>query len=147
MDTTVFCNVLNVPGLNQDSEEVFSELETNISNGDTLLLPMAAVIETGNHIAQLSGGSSRRKSAEKFCGQVMAAIDGTAPWTAMKFWESEQLRGWLGEFPDRAMQEVGMGDLSIIKDWERMCELQPGRRVRIWSLDSHLQGYDRDALI
>lgn len=145
MDTSVFCNVLDVPGFNQDRKAVITDLEVCIRNGDTLLLPMAAVVETGNHIAQVSDGRLRRQTAERFCEQVGAAIDGTAPWTAMRFWEPEQLRNWLGEFPDRAMQEVGMADLSIIKDWESMCELHRGPRVRIWSLDGDLQGYDRKA--
>jgi hypothetical protein len=38
-----------------------------------------------------------------------------------------------------------MGDLSMIKEWERQCELHRARRVFIWSLDGHLAGYDRKA--
>lgn len=147
MDTSVFCNVLDVPGYNQDRDEVIADLEECIRSGDTLLLPMAAVIETGNHIAQVIDGRLRRKTAERFCEQVAAAIDGTAPWSTMRFWEPEQLRNWLGEFPDQAMKKVGMGDLSILKDWESMCELHRGPRVRIWSLDVDLQGYDRKTAI
>jgi hypothetical protein len=143
MDTSVFCNVLDVPGFNQDRDTVIADLKNSIRNRDTLLLPMAAVIETGNHISQVIDGRLRRQSAERFCEKVAAAIDGTAPWTAMRFWEPEQLRNWLGTFPDRAMQKVGMADLSIIKDWESMCELHRGQRVRIWSLDDDLIGYDR----
>lgn len=147
MDTSVFCNVLDVPGFNQDRDAAFAELETCILNRDTLLLPMAALIETGNHIAHVSVGQLRRQTAERFCKQVGAAIDGTAPWTAMRFWEPEQLRNWLGDFPDRAMRGLGMADLSIIKDWESMCELHRGQRVRIWSLDGDLQGFDRKPAI
>lgn len=143
MDTSVFCNVLDVPGFNQDRDSVIADLVASIRNGDTLLLPMAAVIETGNHIAQVSDGRMRRQTAERFCEQVAAAIDGTAPWTAMRFWEPEQLAQWLSDFPDHAMRTVGMGDLSIIKDWESMCELHRGQRVWIWGIDGDLQGYDR----
>lgn len=143
MDTSVFCNVLDVPGFNQDKVAVIADLEANIRHGDTLLLPMAAVLETGNHIAQVVDGRLRRQTAERFCEKVSEAIDGSAPWTPTRFWEPEQLRTWLGEFPDRAMTGVGMGDLSIIKEWEAMCQLHRGRRVRIWSLDGDLQGFDR----
>ena len=45
----------------------------------TLLLPMAAVLETGNHIAQLPNGNVRRSTAKKFCEEVSKAIDGTSP--------------------------------------------------------------------
>jgi len=50
---------------------------------------------------------------------------------------------WLDEFPDSAMRGVSIGDLTIIKEYERQCELHPTRRVLIWSLDDDLQGYDR----
>ncbi|NCS26939.1 MAG: hypothetical protein GPI96_21915 [Microcystis aeruginosa BS13-02] len=47
------------------------------------------------------------------------------------------------EFPDQAMQRRGLGDLSIIHDWQRICDQNPSRRVYIWSLDKHLKGYNR----
>jgi len=40
------------------------------------------------------------------------------------------------------MRGAGMGDLSIIKEWEKFKRKVPDRRVFIWSLDSDLQGYD-----
>ena len=48
-----------------------------------------------------------------------------------------------GNTPVFAMRGVGLSDLSIIKAWEAACARHPTRRVRIWSLDQHLQGYDR----
>ena len=145
MDTSVFCNVLDVPGFNQNRDSILTELEERIQSRNTLLLPMAAVLETGNHIAQLAGGDVRRTLAQRFCNKVSEAIDGNSPWIPTPFWEVEQLRIWLSEFTDHAMRGVGMGDLSIIKEWERQCELFPRRRVTIWSLDGDLQGYDQKA--
>lgn len=146
MDTSVFCNVIDVPGFNQDRDSVLTELGNLIQRRDTLLLPMAAVLETGNHIAQVAGGGGvRRKVAQRFCDNVSMAIDGTLPWTPTPFWETEDLKGWLSDFPDHAMRGVGMGDLSIIKEWERQCDLFPRRRVTVWSLDGDLQGYDQKA--
>ena len=37
-----------------------------------------------------------------------------------------------------------MSDFSIVKAWEFECTRQPTWRVRIWSLDQYLQGYDRE---
>jgi len=43
------------------------------------------------------------------------------------------------------MNGAGMGDLSIIKEWERQCALNKARRVFIWSLDGNdLCAYDRE---
>jgi hypothetical protein len=105
---------------------------------------MTAVIETGNHIAHVSDGQKRRLSAHRFCKLVKDAIAGTAPWTPTPFWEFEDMKEWLDEFPDSAMQEKGLGDLSIVKEWERQCQLHRARRVRIWAIDDHLEGFDRE---
>ncbi|MEI9892908.1 MAG: hypothetical protein WDN28_03070 [Chthoniobacter sp.] len=144
IDTSIFCNIVPVPGLDQSRDEILGMLERLIEERTTLLLPMAAVLETGNHVAQCGGGRPRRQAAERFCERVKDAIDGTAPWTPTPFWDMEALQAWLGEFPDHAMRGIGMGDLSIIKEWERQCGLNHSRRVFIWSLDEDLAGYDRE---
>ena len=145
IDTSVFCNIVPVPGRDQNRHAMLTRLQELVVAKTTLLLPMAAVLETGNHIAQMSGGGSRRRrTAGHFCKLVTDAIDGTAPWVPTPFWELEILRGWLGEFPGHAMANRGMGDFSIIKEWERQCSLHRARRVLIWSLDQHLNSFDRE---
>jgi len=142
IDTSIFLNVLDVPGMNQDKEKVFSDLTSFIDKDASLLLPMAAVYETGNHIAQLPNGGNRRQIAFRFAKQVSEAISGQAPWQAMAAPSIEQVSQWLSEFPDSAMRGAGMGDLSIIKEWELACARTPRRRVFIWALDDDLKGYD-----
>jgi len=41
------------------------------------------------------------------------------------------------------MRKTGLADLTIIKEFERQCELHRLHRVFVWSCDHHLQGYDR----
>lgn len=142
VDTSVFLNVLDVPNRNADREEVRSRLLQLIENNTTLLLPMAAVYETGNHIAQLNDGGTRRHYACKFVDQVVQAIEGDAPWRAMKAPTIEQVGEWLSVFPDYAMRSQSVGDLSIIKEWEDAKKRTPHLRVFIWSLDRDLLGYD-----
>ncbi|MDT8525551.1 hypothetical protein O3S76_010735, partial [Alcaligenes nematophilus] len=62
VDTSVFLNIINVPGFNQAWEGVMSELSEVIDNEDHLFIPMAAIVEVGNHIAQLANGAVRRDS-------------------------------------------------------------------------------------
>ncbi|MEU4536422.1 hypothetical protein AB0G15_16305 [Streptosporangium sp. NPDC023825] len=45
-----------------------------------LILPVTAVIETGNHIAQLSDGRLRRQPADKLSDLLGLVITGQAPW-------------------------------------------------------------------
>jgi predicted nucleic acid-binding protein len=143
IDTSVFCNILDVPRRNQHHAQSLAELEAMVAAGHTLLLPLAAIYETGNHIAHSGDGTLRRRTARVFVTQVRAAFSGEAPWTPTLVPEPEEFIVWLDEFPDHAGRGTGMADLSIIKAWEQQCALHQARRVFIWSYDGDLQSYDR----
>ena len=140
VDTSIFLNVLDVPNFNQDRIQVLKDFEERIINNDTFLLPYAAIIETGNHIAQLGGGNKYTYSI-KFIEQVKAALNGTAPWKALRFPTFNEVDKWLPDFPSHASKGIGYGDFSIIKEWEIQSESFSVYSVRIWSLDSGLIGY------
>jgi hypothetical protein len=142
LDTSVFCNIVAVPGKCQQADEVRARLNSLIRDRTTFLLPMISILETGNHIGQVSDGSARREAAIRFVAQVQGALNGLAPWWPTPFVRPEDLRSWLSLFPDSAKQKCGLGDLVIIQEWERQRALHPIRRVFIWSFDQHLHGYD-----
>jgi hypothetical protein len=142
VDTSVFCNILRVPKMNQSWERVRDELEQAIEDDDALLLPMVTIYETGNHIAQNGDGRQRRNAAERFVAQVRLAIEGNSPFSPTPVPQSLEILAWLDEFPDYAKQKIGLGDLSIIHVYEQQRKLHRMRRVLIWSYDKHLQGYD-----
>lgn len=153
LDTSVYLNILNVPGNNQDRQVIFAELQACIIAGDHFLLPLAAVWETGNHIADLHDGQTRRRYAEILRDDVTKAFMGEVPYKPTFFPERDIFLEWLQVFPDYAMKNksvkktregVSLADLSIIKEWERVCNINPMTRVRIWSLDGDLEGYDRE---
>lgn len=142
VDTSIFCNVLNIPHRNGERAQVIQKLRDLLEDSTHLLLPMAAVYETGNHIAQLKSGGKRRRFAEVFVKEVMKAIKGESPWQVMELPNMDEVGEWLSSFLDSAMRGAGMGDLSIVKEWEKMRRKTPNYRILIWSLDSDLQGYD-----
>ncbi len=143
IDTSSFLEILNVPHKASQSELILQKLEEKIKAGESLFLPMATILETGNHIAQNRDGNQRRTCAGKFVNWVTQALEGESPFTPISFLKKEDLQGWLKEFPDEAMRGRGLGDLSIIHDWQKICDQNPSRRVYIWSLDKHLKGYER----
>jgi hypothetical protein len=143
VDTSVFCNILGVPNRSQDQQQAIGELESSREQGDTLLLPMAAVYETGNHISQQGQGGERRKVANLFAKQVRKAMNGESPFSPTQIHDTEEVKGWLENFPRDAMQGIGIGDRSIIEVWQQQCTLNQARRVVIWAYDSDLDGYDR----
>lgn len=144
VDSSILCNVLNLPRRNQNRQVVLDQLRAHIQNGVTLLLPVATILETGNHIAHIDNGHQRRTAAEIFVKQVKQALHNNVPWTvSLPLLDPETLGTYLDEFPDSAMRGIGLGDLSIVKEFERQCTLHQAQRVFIWSLDKHLCAYDR----
>ena len=145
VDSSVFLNILDVPRRNQRKAEVFDELARLIEAGDHLFIPMAAIVEVGNHIAQINNGSQRRAAAERFVKEVRSALADEAPWKPINFPSNQEVLGWLDAFPESAMKGVGMGDLSIRQEWEVCCRQYAMSRVWVWTLDRDLAGLDRPA--
>jgi hypothetical protein len=143
IDTSILCELLQIPNRCESFEEVEAEMGRKIEAGHLLLLPMSAIIETGNHIGQNGDGRQRRKAATDFVALIEQAIRGKTPFTPTPFFESEDLLEWLGEFPDWAARGSGLADLTILKEFERQCALNRQRRVYIWSKDQHLFSCDR----
>src|SRR5690606_33563517 len=85
LDTSVYLNVLDVPGFNQDRGAVLSAFQAAIEAGDHFLLPLATVWETGNHIADLGDGQTRRRHGKKLLEDVTKAFQGYAPYRATHF--------------------------------------------------------------
>ena len=91
VDTSVLINVLDVPGFNQHRAEVFERFEYLVDAGASFLLPMAAIFETGDHIADLRDGRQRRRYADIFRNRMREALEGEAPWVPIRFPESREL--------------------------------------------------------
>lgn len=143
IDTSVFDEILNIPFKASRHEEIMESLKEKVSNSEALFLPMATILESGNHVGQNGDGGQRRDCAERFVKLVKDAIEGNAPFKPLSFLDRDQMFQWLDKFPNHVGTGSGLGDLSIIQDWERECQKNLGRRVYIWTLDSHLTAYDR----
>jgi predicted nucleic acid-binding protein len=143
VDTSILLNILDVPGRNERRAEVLQELEELIETGDHLFIPMAAIVEVGNHISQIGNGAQRRSAAERFVVEVRKALADEAPWKPINFPSNVEVLGWLDAFPNAAMQGLGMGDLSIKNEWEALCARYLMSRVRVWTIDQDLAGLDR----
>lgn len=147
VDTSVLLNILDVPGRNESRAEVLAELGKLIEASNHLFIPTAAIVEVGNLIAQLGNGAQRRAAAERFIAEVRKALADDAPWKPINFPSNQEVLGWLDAFPDAAMQGLGMGDLSIKKEWEDLCAKYRMSRVRVWTLDDDLAGLDRAVVV
>ena len=145
VDTSVLLNIMDVPDRNQRKDAVLDRLGGLIEAGDHLFIPMAAIVEVGNHIAQVKNGAQRRAAAERFVKEVRAALADEAPWKPINFPSNQAVLSWLDAFPDCATQGVGLGDLSIRKEWEELCRRHRMSHVWVWTLDRDLASLDRPA--
>lgn len=95
---------------------VNEEIQKQIAISTILVLPLAVVVETGNHIAQAR--AKQYETAQEFAKIMTFAADETTPWAAfgeqIVLWEGEQLKKLAAEFPENAKQKTSMGDASIV---------------------------------
>ncbi len=148
LDTSVLCEVLRVPGKCQQPEEIRRELRERLAANESLLLPTAAIIETGNHIAQAADGNQRREVAERLVRVLRQTTAADPPWVLNDAkWDGTLITricdGARGcpSLPDMAAQGVGAGDVSILAEVEAYEERVSHVQVRIWTLDHGLAAY------
>lgn len=97
-------------------EDVKVEIDMEADAGSELLLPLATIIETGNHIAQLK--NNRRPYAEAFTDIIRASVNDENPWTAfstqIKLWNDINLLALADKFVEYCERGLGIGDTTIV---------------------------------
>lgn len=96
LDTSIVCNLVPVPGFDQNSAAINEEMNNRMKSGAQFILPITTVIETGNHIAQLPNGTARRKAADRFNTMLGMVINNKAPWILHDIaWNTSFLQSFL----------------------------------------------------
>jgi len=152
-DTSVLCVWLKVPGKSRCTtfRDTGGELsytliqkliEKEEKEGSTFVLPLAAIIETGNHIAQAKG--DRFSVATAFVDLIRKTADAHTPWAAFTeqagLWDGVQLKEIARDFPRQASAKFSIGDMTI----KRVAEYyaKAGWHVSILTCDRGLQAYE-----
>lgn len=149
VDTSVLCDLLNVPGKAQQHTTVRQELTDLIARRVQLVLPVASIVETGNHIAQSAHGTARRDAADRFVTLLRLTIDGDLPWVMHSVaWDGRMLglicdgTPQTGRFVDLAGNgQLGAGDVSILAECELYRQRTAGVTVGVWTHDRLLAAY------
>lgn len=148
IDTSVLDNLLQIPGKDQDRERAqrdFVELQRDTAV--QFVLPVTAVIEVGNHIAQLKNGDDRRRIGAKFGGMLESVCGSEAPWVLHDFeWGETFLRTFLdgastgAPWLELAQAGIGGGDLSILVEAD-LFQQRLMIESEIWTYDHGLRSY------
>lgn len=148
IDTSIMLNLLGVPGRCKDREAVVEEWQRVLENKETLVMPIATIIETGNHIAHINDGKIRRTITLKFQEYLKKTAESKAPWQLYgNGLDVDEIRYLADHMEDFTKYKVGIGDLTIIYAYKKYIEEQPAiGTIMIWSTDEHLASYRQENL-
>lgn len=150
MDASVLINVVDIPKEAKDKPRVKQEMASKTVGGVKVLLPMAAIVETAQHIQRLPVGVgwARRRCSLALHKVVLDAIDGNAPWTFVHLdWDAPFVSDFfLQKAPQPnlvsslANQTTEVGDLMLISEFRRLRASYPRSSVDmdVWTLDTAL---------
>jgi len=121
IDASILCVWLQVPskdtaGVRRDKNAVDKEIERKTKEGYTFILPIAAIIETGNHITQ---ATDCYNTAKRLADALVKSAKGVSPWAVFSgqnvIWTAEALKEIADEWPKLATSKLSMGDYTIIQ--------------------------------
>jgi hypothetical protein len=150
IDTSVLCVWLQVPGFDScgsgvqcwDFTRIDARIRSAVEMHFALVLPLATIIETGNHIAHAR--QLRRERALDLADLMRKAADETTPWAAFTeqadLWSGDNLKKLADTWPDLAAARLALGDATI-KDVAEYYSAM-GFEVSILSGDSQLAAFE-----
>lgn len=149
LDTSVLCCWLRVPGKSTagpqnnrwDHARIDAEIQQKTQQGGMLVLPLATLIETGNHIAQAP--QQRFACAQKLADCLRQAADAHSPWAAFTqqadLWQPHGLHTLAEQWPVLANGGLSIGDATIKQVAEYYAQM--GCEVEILTGDEGLKAY------
>jgi len=155
-DTSVLCCWLAVPGKDEagpiedrwNQARIQELVDQECDKQSTFVLPLASLIETGNHIAQAprdryGGDRDRHELATRLADYLRKAADSDTPWAAFTdqslLWEAEHLKKLAAEWPALAASGFSIGDATIKDVAEHYA--RAGYEVEILTGDAGLKAY------
>jgi hypothetical protein len=149
IDTCVLCVWLDVPGMDScgpdydrwDKARVEAKIAEEIEAKTTFVLPLASIIETGNHIVH--SRQYRKERAEALAELIRKSAEEETPWAAFSdqsiLWTQEKLKGLAESWPALADQKLSLGDATIKDVAEFYAQI--GTSVEILTGDQGLKAY------
>lgn len=145
LDTSILLNLLEVPNKSQNIDEVREKFRNYCEEANvTLILPFAAIIETGNHIAHIKDGNIRKVCADKMAMLLEMTARNEAPWSCTRYGFRNNLVNIADMFRKLAIEGIGIGDISILDEYKQYKDehqIKNYVNVDIWTYDNHLNAY------
>lgn len=150
LDTSILCCWLRIPGKDTaganndlwDYNRINELLNAERAQGSTFVLPIASLIETGNHISQCNG--NRYDLAIALTGYLRNTAEASSPWAAFTdqsaLWEPTNLQELSDAWPRLAVGGTSIGDATIkhVAEYYSLA----GYMVEILTGDEGLKAYE-----
>ena len=149
IDTSMLCEWLGLPGMEEcgpddnrwDRHRVDDILQQEMNHHTVFALPLATLIETGNHIAHSQ--TRRKECADALASVIRKCADQQSPWAAftaqLDLWTRDRLMSLAERWPEKAVQKLSLGDVTITDVAEYYHE--SGYDVDILTGDMQLKSY------
>jgi hypothetical protein len=150
LDTSILCCWLRIPGKDTagaandrwNFNRINQLLIDERAQGSTFVLPIASLIETGNHIAQCNG--DRYNLATALTDHLRRTAEASSPWAAFTdqstLWEPTNLQELANAWPELAVGGTSIGDATIKHVAEYYS--RAGFEVEILTGDEGLKAYE-----
>lgn len=151
LDTSVLCVFLQIPGketcgIGNDVltyEKVSVKINQAIKeNRTTFILPLASIIETGNHITHANG--DKHQLVSSFIKIIYDSIDEKKPWAAFTkqndLWTEEKIKPILENWKRTSVTGQPLGDALIVS--VAAYYFEAGYEVEIFTGDTGLKAYE-----
>jgi len=145
VDTSVLCEILQVPGKSDPARgnDVLAEADRRWRGGERFVIPITAVIETGNHIAQSSG--DRYTVAGRLVRLLQVAISEQSHWRVLQTRLGADFLMALcaGDSTGQSLEalaaaKVGAGDIAILVERDQFRATTAVGDVGVWTFDEGL---------
>lgn len=155
IDTSILCVWLQVCGMETCGsgeneityKDVSGKIEKERENGTIFVLPLATIIETGNHITHANGDIY--KTVGTFVDLIKASANSDSPWAAFteqsSLWTAKNLITLADRWKETAASHQSLGDASIVEVAKYYDE--SGFEVEIFTGDQGLKAYEPETSV
>ncbi len=149
VDTPYLCELFKVDGKSSKaaSVQVKQRFVQAAESNCRFFVPLPCIFELGNHIAQISKGTKRRKLAKQVCRTVESSLKEQNPWSIKPSKDINEVMSRLGKAYSGQYVEQGIGltDSYVISEAQTLKNQYTSLyTVHIWTMDSALKAFEPD---
>ncbi|MBM4396470.1 MAG: hypothetical protein FJ087_12380 [Deltaproteobacteria bacterium] len=150
IDTSYLLEIYRVPGFSdeRDSEAVRRRFRGAADAGARFYVPVAALFELADHIADVRNGEARQRLADRVVADIHNSLHHSTPWVLTPPCTIDDVLRLTKAFQlEFAKAGVGLSDTVVIEEARRLKTdryKHPSHFVHIWTKDGRMKPSEPD---